>query len=272
MFLSAPKLFDVDLSGYNFSAMILPWEQLRRFKTQFLTVAECLKVLRRSPNLKECHLESIYSPEIFASPTPETLYFQLEYLDVTLLKGAAISLLDSLTLPDLHDLRIHYNGPGGFPLSAISSLVVRSSCNLTRLCIEKQNIQEIDLINCLESISSLADLRVIEVGDVNHPSSGLTDGLIGMLHPSYASGKPLLPKLIVFEYRGRVSCDSRKIFEVLQERWRPSSYETSTSRLKIVEIISLSPYEVADDIQADVKRLREEGMHVDLRYLDDTQP
>jgi hypothetical protein len=44
IFLSAPKLLDVDLSGYNYSAMMLPWEleQLRRFKKQPLTVAETI--------------------------------------------------------------------------------------------------------------------------------------------------------------------------------------------------------------------------------------
>lgn len=29
MFLSAPKLLDVDLSGYNFSVMVLPWDQVQ---------------------------------------------------------------------------------------------------------------------------------------------------------------------------------------------------------------------------------------------------
>ena len=68
-------LLDVDLSGYNHSAMVLPWAQLRRFK--ILTPVECLKVLKRPPSLKVCHLanvESVFSPEtstqIFSSPVP----------------------------------------------------------------------------------------------------------------------------------------------------------------------------------------------------------
>jgi hypothetical protein len=171
MFLSAPKLLDVDLSGYNYSAMMLPWEQLRRFKTQFLTVAECLKVLKRSPSLKECHLESVYSPEIFPSPMPlDRFYSELEHLDITLIRGAAVSLFDNITLPSLSQLRVHYSGAAGFNLSAIRSLVLRSSCNLQRLCIEKRHIHDEDLIPCLESVPSLSHLRLVVLGE----SAGLS--------------------------------------------------------------------------------------------------
>ena len=45
---------------YKYSAVTPPREQLQRFKTQFLTVAERLKVLGRSPSLKESHLDSVY--------------------------------------------------------------------------------------------------------------------------------------------------------------------------------------------------------------------
>ncbi|KAF8966047.1 hypothetical protein BDZ97DRAFT_1917754 [Flammula alnicola] len=219
MFLSAPKLLDVDLSGYNFPAMVLPWEQLRRFKTQFLTVAECLKVLRRSPNLKECHLESVYSPEILPSPMADTLYSELESLDVMLIKGAAISLLDSVTLPSLRELRIHYSGPGGFLLSAISSLVLRSACNLHRLCIEKQNFNDDDLIPCLETVPSLSHLRLTVLGDGLHPSTALTNKLVSMMNLAHNSGQPLLPNLESFEYRGRIMCDSTSLVDMLSKRW-----------------------------------------------------
>ena len=192
MFLSAPKLLDVNLSGYNFSAMMLPWEQLRRFKAQLLTVAECLKVLKRSPSLKECHLESVYSPEIFPLPVSlDTFYSELEHLDITLIRGAAISLLDSITLPFLTHLRVHYSGIAGFTVSAIHSLVLRSSCNLQRLYIEKQRLDDQDLLPCLESVPSLSHLRLVVVGD----SGGLSKRFVSMLHPSRNSGPPLLPKL-----------------------------------------------------------------------------
>jgi hypothetical protein len=268
MFLSAPKLLDVDLSGYNFSAMVLPWEQLRRFKTQFLTVAECLKVLKRSPSLKECHLESVYSPEIFPSPTPlDTFYSELEHLDITLIKGAAVSLLDGLTLPSLSQLRVHYSGAAGFTLSAIHSLVLRSSCNLQRLCIEKQHLHDEDLIPCLESVTSLSHLRLVVVGE----SAGLSKNFVSMMHPSRDSGPPLLPKLTWFHYEGPVACDSHSLVDMLSERWSPppatNGNAISIATLNTAEIVSHGRYELTDDVECRMRWLTKAGMDLSIRSL-----
>ncbi|KAF8896876.1 hypothetical protein CPB84DRAFT_1848057 [Gymnopilus junonius] len=264
MFLSAPKLLDVDLSGYNFAAMVLPWEQLRKFKTQFLTVGECLKVCRRSPNLKECHLESVYSPDLLSSPTLNPLHCELEYLDVTLIKGAAITLLDNITLPSLRDLRIHYSGPNGFLLSAISSLVVRSSCNLQRLHIRKQHFLDDDLIPCLEAIPSLSDLHLAAISDT---SIGLTQRLVEVLHPSYQSGHPLLPNLRSFEFHGPVSADLQSVGAMLSARWHEKridlTSEPNTSpiaQLAKVQIIFPMQGDLTDEFLEEVSRLSGEGM------------
>ncbi|KIM44059.1 hypothetical protein M413DRAFT_443120 [Hebeloma cylindrosporum] len=268
MFLSAPKLLDVDLSGYNFSAMMLPWEQLRRFKTQFLTVAECLKVLKRSPNLKECHLESVYSPEIFPSPVSlDTFYSELEHLDITLIKGAAVSLLDSITLPSLNQLRVHYTGAAGFTLSSIHSLVLRSSCNLQRLCIEKQHLRDEDLIPCLESVPSLCYLRLIVVGE----SAGLSKNFVSVMHPSRDPGPPLLPKLTWFHYEGSVECDSHSLVDMLSERWRPQQAKNDNAVpiaiLNTAEIVSRARYELPDEVECKMRSLTKAGMALSIRSL-----
>ncbi|KDR73016.1 hypothetical protein GALMADRAFT_281210 [Galerina marginata CBS 339.88] len=276
MFLSAPKLLNVDLSGYNFPAMVLPWEQLQRFKTQFLTVGECLKVLRRSPNLKECHLESVYSPDLLSSPTMNPLHSELEYLEVTLIKGAAISLLDSITLPSLCDLHIVYSGPGGFLLSAISSLVLRSSCNLQRLHIEKQNFHDDDLIPCLDAMSSLSHLHLTVLADGIHPSMGLTTKLVTMLQPSHQSGPPLLPNLHTFEYRGRILCDGHSLVSMLSERFHAKQADASklecppVVRLTAARIISPAAFDLSDELQSELLKLSEAGMEVNIRSTDGT--
>ena len=268
MFLSAPKLLDVDLSGYNFSAMMLPWEQLRRFKTQFLTVAECWKVLKRSPNLKECHLESVYSPEIFPSPTPlDTFYSELEHLDITLIKGTAISLLDSITLPSLIHFRIHYSGAAGFTVSAIHSLILRSSCNLQRLYIERQQLHDEDLIPCLESVPSLSHLSLVVAGE----SAGLSKNLVSRMHPSRDPGPPLLPKLTWFRYEGPVDCDSHSLVDMLSERWcsQPARNGNAipVATLNTAEIVSRAQYELADDVECKMKWLTKAGMALSIRSL-----
>ena len=81
--LSAPNLLNLYLSGYKFSTMMLSWKQLRRSKAQILTVADFLKVLKRSPSLKECHSERVYS-RLFSRdlPIPDATH------DIILIKEA----------------------------------------------------------------------------------------------------------------------------------------------------------------------------------------
>ena len=269
MFLSAPQLIDVDLSGYNFSAMVLPWDQLRRFKTQFLTVTECLKVLRRSPALLECYLESVYSPEILDSLPSETLYSDLDLLNVFLIKSAAISLLDNLTLPKLRILDVHGTGPGSTLLSSIRSLVLRSQCNLQRLSLERRNesgLKDDDIIACLAAIPCLSHLRLVFSGTrLLDPSFALSEKLVSRFRPSNQSDEPLLPNLACLEYRGAATCENRSLVDMLSERWHVSGGGglRGISRLKRVEIIrTAATYPMHYTVQADLDDLVREGMEV----------
>lgn len=266
MFLSAPRLIDVDLSGYNFSAMVLPWDQLRRFKTQFLTVTECLKVLRRSPALLECYLESVYSPESFDSLP---LYSDLDLLKVFLIKSAAISLLDNLTLPRLRILDVDGTGPGSTLLSSIRSLVLRSSCNLQSLILERRNesgLKDDDIIACLTMIPCISHLCFVFKGtELLDPSFALSEKLAARFRPSSQSDDLLLPNLACFEYRGAVTCETRTLVDMLSERWHVSGGGAlrGVSRLKRAEIIrTAAPYFVHFTEQADLDDLVKEGMEV----------
>jgi hypothetical protein len=193
MFLAAPKLFDVDLSGYNFAALALPWEQVRRFRTQLVTVTECLKVLRLSPNLQECHLEHVYPSDSFISKTV-MFHARLKQLDVILIKAASMSLFDSITVPSLSHLRIYYSGPEKLLLSSITSLILRSACNLARLTVEKYQFEDADLISCLEAIPSLTHLHLEMLGFAS-PDVGLTRHFVASLDPFSNSHRFLLPNL-----------------------------------------------------------------------------
>jgi len=270
IFLTAPKLLDVDLSGYNFAAIVLPWEQIRSFRIQLLTVTECLKVLRQSPNLGECHLEHVYSPDSFTSRTI-MLHTQLKHLDVILIKAASMSLFDSITLPSLSHLRIHYNGPEKLLLSPIKSLVLRSACNLECLTVQKYQFEDADLISCLEAILSLTYLRLEMLGFAN-ADMGLTRHFVTSLDPPSNSSRYLLPNLKCFEYKGRVLCDCRTIVDVLARRWHLYDGGTSqnisgVSQLKLAEILSTFRYHVTPDVQDELSKLSEEGMLVRIESL-----
>ncbi|KAF8804076.1 hypothetical protein BYT27DRAFT_7243853 [Phlegmacium glaucopus] len=270
MFLTAPKLLGVDLSGYNFAAMVLPWGQLRSFRTQLLTVTECLKVLRQSPNLEECHLEHIYSPDSFASKTI-MLHTRLKRLDVILIKAASMSLFDSITLPSLSHLRIHYSGPEKLLLSPITSLVLRSACNLERLTVEKYQFEDADLISCLEAIPSITYLHLEMLGFAN-PDMGLTRHFVTSLNAWSNSKQFLLPNLKCFKYKGRVLCDCRTIVDMLARRWHSYDYGTSqnissVSQLKLAEVLSTIRYHVTADVQEELSKLSENGMLVRVESL-----
>ena len=154
MFLNAPKLVNVTLLGHSFPP-ILPWGQLRTFRTGKMPVNECLKVLRKSPSLNECHFEGVYTQDGIISKTILS-HAQLKHLHTTLDDYWATSLFDGITLPSLSGLHIQYDHDHDkwLPLSSITSLVLRSACNLERLTI-KFRFNNVDLIPCLEVIPSL---------------------------------------------------------------------------------------------------------------------
>ena len=96
-------------------------------------------ILRQSPNLQECHLKQVYFQDNFTCSAimPHT---ELQHLNVIL---SSTLLFDSITLPSLSHLSIHYNGPKNLTLSSISSLILRSSCKLERFTIEKYHFEAV---------------------------------------------------------------------------------------------------------------------------------
>ena len=152
MFLTSPKLVNITLLRCIFP-VVLPWEQVRRFRTARSTVTECLKVIRQSPNLQECRFEYVYSPDSLISKTIMP-HLQLKHLHV--------GLKDSET-----------------SISSITSLVLRSACNLERFTIGIR-FDYADLIPCLESIPSLTFLHLeMLIG----PDGGLTRHFVALLDP-----------------------------------------------------------------------------------------
>ena len=261
MFLTSPKLVDITLLRYNFP-VVLPWEQVRRFRTARSTVTECLKVLRQSPNLQKCRFEYVYAPDSLISIMP---HVQLKHLHVGLKDSeTSMSLLDSITLPSLSELRIQYNGSKRLLLSSITSLVLRSACNLERFTMGIR-FDYADLVPCLEAIPSLTFLHLeMLIG----PDRGLTK-LVASLDPLSNSSRLLLPNLKYFKYRGPVLCDCRTIVDMLVHRWHLSddvetsrNISTRVSKLQQAEILSTFAYHVTTDVQEELRNLSEEGMVV----------
>ena len=266
MFLAAPKLVNVNLLFHIFP-VVLPWEQARRFRTQSLTVTECLKFLGRSLNLQECHFEHIYSQFISKIIMPHA---QLKHFHVWLNNPETfMSLFDGITLPSLSKLCIQYNGSKRLPLSFITSLVLRSACNLERFTIGIQ-FNYADLIPCLEAVPSLTFLH-LEM--LRGPDMGLTRHFVALLNPLSNSSQLLLPNLkYFFEFKGLVLCDCRTIVDMLAHRWHSSddgriSQGFRVSKLQLAEVLSTVPYHVTADVQEELRNLLEEGMLVRIESL-----
>lgn len=275
MFRSAPRLCAVDLSGYDFSSMVLPWDQLKQFRTQFLTVAECVKILRRSPSLESCHLENVYSPDIFPPPTSQILHSQLKQLAVTLIKGAAMSLLNTISLPAIRDIKLHYSGTEFVSLRPLISLVSRSSCHLQRLCIERSIFAEDDLLRCLEVIPTLTELRLAVLSWSTETSIGLSEKFLTKLCPSEMDEEyppdVLLPHLKHFDYEGPISCPSQALAAMLEWRWHRSTTSSSAgstpisvARLQSVRIVSPAAYEVDTNAISSLTSLHKFGMDLGI--------
>jgi len=279
MFFNAPKLVDITIRRYNVS-VVLPWEQVRHFRTGRSSVDGCLKILQQSPNLQECHFGGVYLQHGVFSETIEphayTQVTQLKHLHVKLDNSWCMSLFDSITLPSLSNLYIQYNRTKSLPLSSVTSLFLRSDCKLERLSI-RSPFDDKDLILCLEAIPSLTYLHLEIIGDP--PADiGLTTDLVALLDPFSNSRRLLLPNLEYFKFKGQVLCDCRTIVDMLARRWyssllsdddetSQSIFVTKVSKLKLAEVISNDLYHVTDDVQEELRKLSEEGMSVKIKSL-----
>ncbi|KAF6747560.1 hypothetical protein DFP72DRAFT_1075228 [Ephemerocybe angulata] len=264
-----PVLEDVDLVGYDFSSMRLPWGRLRVFRAQFLTVVEGVGVLRMCPGLERCVLENVYFPEPHSGGTgtgqqQQLVHAGLETLDVTLVKGAATALLDAVSLPSLRELGLHYVGTE-MPLLPVISLVSRSACVLTKFEVSRSVFGEEDLVRCLEALPGLLELSVC-VREVAHPwghvgpevdSEGLSEGFLRRVVGG-VNGTCILPGLRRFGYEGPVGCEMGVVLDVLEGRWR----EEGAVRLEGARVASRGMLRMEEEDAARVEKLEREGMDI----------
>ena len=269
MFLTAPKLVDVNFTSYSFP-VVLPWKQVRSFKAERSSVTGCLEVLRQSPNLLECHLESVYTVDGLIPDTP-LLHSQLKHLHVELDNSWSMSLFDGITLPSLSNLYIQYNlNRGLLSLSSVTSLVIRSACNLERLTI-KFPFDIAELIPCLEATPFLTYVHLVMLSAPGLGVTGLTRNVVSFLDPLNNPSRILLPNLEHLVYGGRVLCDFRAVVDMLAHRRHLSDddeasqsiFTTKLSKLKVVELSSdLDLSRFTADVQEILRKLLEDGMTI----------
>lgn len=287
MFLWAtPRLVHVDLSGYDFSAMLLPLGQLQRFKIDSLIVSGFFELLRLSRALKECYLGSVYpgSSKILQCPPSQMLFHSdLEILDVLLVGNDGIRVLDNLNLPKLRVLSVRGREINIYPenrlFDTISSLVLRSSCHLERLSIEQiSGIKDDAILACLETIPLLTHLRLEFYLHATEPlpSIGFTDELVSRLCPSQQGqgSSYLLPRLASLEYQGPVPCHSHLLVDMLSKRWHHVSHSEGSGRhggvsprltRAKIDAAPIPVFDIPSDVRDDIVMLVSEGMELEIQ-------
>ncbi|EAU83444.1 hypothetical protein CC1G_04700 [Coprinopsis cinerea okayama7 len=286
MFLNTPSLTDVDLSGYDYSSMVLPWHQLHKFRTQFLRVAECLAILHRSPNLIHCDLDHIYSvetaPNSLSPPNSPNapsrhIHENLEVLELGFIKGsAAESFFNSVSLPSLRELALHFGHENSvaFPPTFLRALHSSAAfVGLQKLSLSQGSLDDQDVIQCLELLPTLVELKIRNTSTSSFGDSifdapkGLSRRLISRLYRREGDPKEVLvPKLRYFEYEGNLVCGVGDLVNMLawrleQEMGRHSGVEKLESFVLVVPSCA-----TLDEGQRSlIRSLAERG--VDLRIL-----
>ncbi|RDB21796.1 hypothetical protein Hypma_011035 [Hypsizygus marmoreus] len=216
MFLAAPQLHDVQLSGFPQDSFTLPWAQITHLRLCPTTVQQCLSLLGSTPNLTHCTLENITRSDVL-NPSP-VLAQHLQSLSVISFTHIPLSeLLDALLLPAVHTLSFHVTG-NTFPHWSFVSLIARSGCTLEHLALNAVRISEWQLWECLQAVPTL---RVLELTDLDR----VTNDTIRVLNPQNRAllGGPsprcLLPSLRAFTYTGGMEVNMLSMAHTLYSRW-----------------------------------------------------
>jgi len=233
VFLNAPLLHDVHLIRAYTPEVILPWHQITTFKGNKLYVSECLTVLRRCHQMRECHFSVVVEDDepMQTPPLPIAVTHNcLEWLEITRAKNAIISLLLNLcTLPSLR--RLQCCSQYIKETVSITSIIQRSGCILENLSFERIFLSEEDAIVCLRNTPSVVELQIA----MGFPEEISVKFLAALTSPD----TPLLPNLRTLTIQGYVGFNAEELTEMLVRRWvRPEELSWPFPQLKSLTIIS----------------------------------
>jgi hypothetical protein len=241
IFEAAAKLHSVYLSdGVTPYGVQLPWSQLTEFHAGYCGVDECLETLTWLPNLVKFGVE-LSIERLQASGVTRPV---IRLSHVTTIK--LFSKLDPgwffgrLTSPSLTDFEYHGEQHGWNPIHFMS-LLLRSSCSLTRLCLSLPycGMSEDHLIQLLELTPDLRELAV-------EPLSMTRWALARLTHQGTNNDNApvLVTKLHTFKIGVQQAFSVGAFADMVESRWRvgddtvnsSSGSKHGVSRIHTVEI------------------------------------
>jgi hypothetical protein len=133
-FAQAPQLRTVILEAYATSNLILPWKQFTSLTLNEVHRSEYVRILRQTPNLRQCVLDILVEnadttgPQDIDLPCLESLT-----LDVSSHLWTFAMYPDFFVVPALRSLRIPESFLGTRPIDALTSFISKSGSNLKQL-------------------------------------------------------------------------------------------------------------------------------------------
>lgn len=264
---------DDALELHNMLALRPPLPQLTDISIKGFESAACIfDLLQSSSRLKTLYIDvENHFQEADLSALPHTTHKSLQSLHIKT-DTDVWGFLDLVTLPSLQQLTLDfdpayyhmthaYDGdrvshPGMlWSQTTFVAFLVRSSCSLDTLSLQRMGLQESDLLGCLEVISpSLQNLNLEDNG--KHPA---TDTLLGRL--AFGSSQ-LCPKLAAITFDSSSSFSSGSLTDMIESRWNNASDELiSDKSSRLTEVRGCArPKSVKiaqkPQLTEDVKRLR----------------
>jgi hypothetical protein len=274
MFSVAPKLREVHCEHFPHRSVVFPLAQLTDLPAYHCNIMECLDVVEIAARLTHASFKITtfrWTPKLEvasgSTSTPVGLQ-QLHQVFATRLRSLQLSvptprivatLLDNLILPTLRELSISnaalaHSGP----FTHIPQFIKRSACSLLSLSLIGLQLNDDDLLQCMQVMPSLIELTISD-------SYEITKQTIRNLTPNMTLYPPLLPNLQRLEISSfGLTIDYMELHGMLRARWVGAG--RGIARLESVVIGD--DYLGQDARELGIPLLQEliaEGMHISLK-------
>ncbi|KAJ7431943.1 hypothetical protein B0H11DRAFT_2261277 [Mycena galericulata] len=192
----APGLTEVFLAGWPLQLPTLPWGQLLTLlytHTESGRLSNGLDIINHLSNHAAHRLEvecSSFNPDVILAPvfSPRLSTFGVELRasdDPNHTRRIIRGIFDCLTLPSLNTLSVkrHWKGPSlPWVQSPFVAFVLRSSLHASLTSLEIYAVIDDDeLLQCLELLSSLEELIISDCADYENGHAVITDNLLRRL-------------------------------------------------------------------------------------------
>ena len=223
------------------SSPSLPWHQLTHLVLEhFVTARETLLVIQSCPKLTELETEAYDDEDILDQLPHGTAVVNHCLRKLVLSVGECVRLFESLTLPVLTDMTLHFNFSVGPRVhQELLSFFSRSKCKLDRLHLVDPSFDDDKLLKCLQhdSCASITDLSVEKM----FSGPMVTDPILAALtHVPSSESDILLPKLAHLEFQMCLGGSPGMLGMMLVSRCIMLDEEDQLKTVKI-NCLSLSP-------------------------------